>query len=229
MPEGGDEAVVRPDDEIGALDWEEMERLFAAHLGRFIRVNRRTREIGRYRSKGERIRVLGCSWRLQSMRLRFESRTEIRDGGIVRPGERRWVPEGACAQLHGVFEREDGSGSAETDLPRYAEATLDIAELDPEPKRLPGDRESAIASALAGLWWAEWGHDSGGQQRGGAGGMGHAPDDVRFPFADFYALERRRPLAAGAWIERIATSKEPALERLPEHWRAIARELREAL
>lgn len=224
--ESGDEAV-RADDEIGALDCEEMERLFAAHLGRFIRVNRKSREIGRYRSKPEQIRILGCYWSLRSVRLRFEDRTQIRDGGVLKPGGRRRVPEKARAQVHCLFERKLDAGGKEADLPQYAEATVDIAELDPPPKIIPADRRSAIASALAGLWWTEWNHGSGNGQSEANNVGEHSRDDVRFPFADYYALEKRRPLAAAAWIDRIVTSDEPALEKLPKHWRAIAEQLRQ--
>ena len=118
------------------------------------------------------------------------------------------------------------SSGREADLPQYAEATVDIAELDPPPKLLPADRRSAIASALAGLWWTEWSHGAGNGQSWKDRPGGHSRDDIRFPFADYYALEKRRPLAAAAWIDRIASSDEPALEKLPKHWRAIAEQLR---
>ena len=215
---------IRAEDEIGALDCEEMERLFATHLGRFFGGNRRSREIARYRSKKEVVRVLGCSWKLRHIRLRFEDSAQIRDGGLLKPGERRTVAKGARAQVHGVFERVSESDGL--DLQRHAEATVDIAELDPEPERPLVTQRSAIASALAGLWWTQWGEGSGNGEREGEGGGGQIREDVRFPFADYYALKARRPRAAAACAERIATSEEPALERLPRHWRAIAQQLR---
>jgi hypothetical protein len=160
--------------------------------------------------------------------MRFEDRTQIREGRLLDPGEGLDIPKAVRAQVHGVFELESPPfAKNDPDLPRYAETTVDLVELDPEPKRVPPSRSSAIASARAGLW------PCSGWEPGSSNGNGRSlaqvnvvRDDVRFPFAELFALRAKHRPGANAWLDRIAKSDEEALELLPEHWRLIARQLK---
>jgi hypothetical protein len=210
------------DDEVGTTDSEEMERMFAAHVERRIQVYRRSRMIGRRASGGDLVRVLGHTWRIQALHVRFEDQSAIKDGGALTVGKRIRVPEGTRPQVHAVFKLELPRGkTSDSDVPPYAQTTLDVVDLDPEPQLPEPTKQSAIAAALAGLWGGEWGQGKG---NGAAPTVNHVPirEDVRFPFSELLFLSARRPRAAAAWLERIGGNNERALEPLPKFWARLA-------
>lgn len=209
---------VRDDDELGAADTEEMERIFAAYAAHCIKLNRNTRTIRRIHSNCEVVRALGYDWKLIKLRLRFEHRTEVREGKLLHIGRPLTVPLGVRAQVRALFE-------CQSDDDMRAETTIDLVELDPEPERPAPDRRSAIASALAGLWSSDWGELTGSGEKQMRGESASLRDDVRFPFAELFALRTRRPAAADGWLQRITSNKEEALKPLPDFWRLIAREV----
>jgi hypothetical protein len=229
-PLGDPRAVVESgitlDDELGATDTEEIERIFAAHLERRIRVYRTSREIGRV-GDDRPFRALGHSWSLHSLRLRVEDHSAVKEVGSLGPRRRRKVPAGTRPQVTAVFRREESSVATGCDVPPFVESTLDLVELDPEPEILAATRRSAIASALAGLsGFADWAQGDGNGKTNGQNGAG-AREDVRFPFPELAALAQRRPPAAAEWLRRVAERSEHALKALPEFWPHLARILSE--
>ena len=158
-PEVDIETQVKSDDELGTTDTEEIERLFAAHLSRLIRINRSKREVSRIGPQNVLVRVLGHSWRLQKIRIEFEDSVSIKDGGVLRNNKRIRVPKATYVQVIAKYQRELKKGQdLPFGLPRYVMTRLDLTELDPEPKCQISDRKSAIASALAGLMTKSWGN-----------------------------------------------------------------------
>lgn len=225
-PRGAVDPDIASDDDLGITDTDEIERLFAAHVERRVRVYRQLRSIGRT-GGSDLVRVLGHTWRLHTLRVRFEDKSAIKDAGVLAPGKRIRIPEGTRPQVHAVFKLELPAGkTSDSDVPPYAETTLDLVDLDPEPQLPPPTRRSAIAAALAGLWRADWGP---GRGNGSLIVSEGAPvrDDVRFPFAEVFGLGGRRPHAADAWLERISRNSEKALDPLPKFWARLAAAMQE--
>lgn len=225
-PKGAVDPDIESADELGTTDTDEIERMFAAHVERRIRVYRRSRSIGLTGGDGL-VRVLGHSWRLDKVRLRFEDQSAIKDVGVLVRGKRLRIPEGTRPQVHAVFTLELPAGkTSDPEVPPYAETTLDLVDLDPEPELPPPTRQSAMAAALAGLLGSQWGDGEGNGRSAAAPESGGAREDVRFPFAEVFALGTRRPHVASAWLERIAGNGERALDPLPKFWPRLAEALR---
>jgi hypothetical protein len=217
--------TIKLEDDLGPVETDEIERLLAAHLGRCIRINRRTRQVRRVRTDLDTVRALGRIWRLTETRLRVEEHAEVRDLGPLKPGNSYDVKREKRAQVFARYQCQPTAGQTLGSVNR-AETTIDLVELDPEPKHPKPTRQTAIASALAGLWAESRGENPGdGPDHNGFTSF-RVRDDVRFPFADFFAMQKRRPTSADEWLKRILSDVE-ALKPLPEHWRQIARELRE--
>lgn len=220
-------AQVARNDDLGPAESEELQRVFAVHAARCIRVNRVTREVGRSAMAAKPFRALGRRWTLSSLELWVERKSRIRDLGRLSPGVRVRIPADGRAHVRAIFKIADDAISTSGEGLGFAETTIDLSELDPEPVLPSATTRSSIAAALMGLV-----SDVPGNGNGGAAGRdaglpnGRGPSDVRFPFSEFLALHDRRPTAALAWLDRIVGSNEPVLEQLPQHWREIARELR---
>jgi hypothetical protein len=223
---GSPQAVGLPEpdanDELGPAETEELQRAFAAFAARCLRVNRKSRLVSRSANAETPFRVLGRRWRLSYLEVRTERHNHFRDLGRLGVGAGLYVAREARAQVRAVFQ-VDERREVRVEDPGFAEATLDLIELDPEPPRIDVTRRSSIAAALVGLMGGAWTSDESPVPKNWNGALGTAlPSDVRFPFAAFFALRSARPAAAEAWLERLINSDEDALAELPVHWSHIA-------
>jgi hypothetical protein len=221
-PRKTDVGAPKTDDELGAAETEELRRVFSAFASRCVRVERSSREVTRSTRADLAVRALGRRWHLDSLEVRIEQQNQVRDLGRLKAGRPIRVPQNGRAQIRAVFKIEAG---AMADGPGFAETTIDLWELDPEPTRLRATPKSSIEAALVGLIGGAWSSGGGGATEQSTAGA-PSPLDVRFPFAHYFSLQDRRPAAAHAWLDRLVHSKEPALAQLPTHWREIAKALR---
>lgn len=210
-------------DDIGTPDTEEMERIFAAHLARCVRVKKTAREVGRRSGMQGRVRVLGHEYCINVIGLRSEDRHgQVKELPKLTPKKYVKIKNGHYAQLYGVFKIvNDGNA----DMPQQLEVSIDLFELDPNPalKHTKPTRKDAIAAALAGLMEREQsdGKD-GGSRKKGEGTKRQGILDVRFPFSSFLSFAEKNRWAAEVWLERIANSDEDLMKHLPEFWSQLA-------
>jgi|WetSurMetagenome_2_1015567.scaffolds.fasta_scaffold20052_2 hypothetical protein len=227
FPEGEADNGINGEDDLGVLDSEEFERIFAFHVERCIRVFKGSREVTATHGKNS-ARVLGHQWRISRLELLAESGNDVRFVGLLRHGKRLKVQKGLRPQIHAVFLLDlPPDRHSNLSVPPRVDVSLDLVDLDPEPVEAKPTKQTSIQVALAGLGGRGW--DGGGRGSGKRPPVnGHAgPVDVRFPFAEYQAFQGRRPAAAAMWLERVAASSEKALDLLPMYWREIARLLKE--
>jgi hypothetical protein len=215
------------DDELGPADTDELQRVFEAYAARCIRVNRRSRHVMRSATADKSVRALGRGWLPSSFKVWVELKSHFRYLGELKLGKFVKIPQDARAQVRVEF-RVDADQPDSIGGPPFADAMIDLIELDPEPPGPQVTVRSSMAAARVGLMTGGW--DSNGEARGeqNAGRANSVLSDVRFPFSEFFALLKTRPRAAEGWLDRLARFDEPALAQLPEHWRRIAKELRES-
>jgi len=225
LPKVLDMSVAKSDDELGASELDELERIFTAYAAQSIRVKRKSRKVIRCVS-AVAVRALGRKWGLDSLAIRIERGTKIGEFKNLKPGACVNIPPDGRAQVRAVFKISDGLGAEE---PSNVPVSIDVTELDPEPPAFKVTRQSSIAAALTGLT-SGWNGSPGGNGKGGNKiAAGAVPSDVRFPFGEYFALKTRRPEAASAWLHRLQRKDEGALEKLPEYWRSIAATLGQLL
>lgn len=222
-PYTNDLLVPNLDDELGPADTDELDRVFAAFAARCVHVAK-TRYVTRRSTADKIVRVLGHHWRLSNLVVGIEQSNQFRELGRLRTtGTKLFIPKNSRAHIRAQFcVADDKSGGAE-----YSpfETTIDLIELDPEPPSPKVTTRTSIAAACAGLLASNWDSNGGLGQDRVKNGLAVTLSDIRFPFADLFSLRRSRPGAAKAWLDRLVKSEEPALARLPQHWRLIAKGL----
>ena len=215
---------INVNDEIGTYDQEEMERIFAAHLARYIRVKKNTHEIVMKANIQKKVRVLSHDWIIEEIGIRQDKKGQVKDEKL-RPERVVKIKKDHHAQLYGIFQIEKNE---DANMPRRFSTVIDLFELDPAPQITQPTRKDAISAALAGLLVGkDWGDGNGGDRKKRNRINHHNIQDVRFPFSGLFGLAAKNKKAAQAWLMRITQPGENIMKNLPPFWSQIASKIQE--